>query len=297
MQAPDWSGIASVCFGGATVAGWTLNVAIVLPLGLVLGLYLAGLARLWRRAGIGRGTSVTQAGCFICGWLLAAGALMTPLHALSRELFTAHMIEHEVLMVLAAPLLVLSRPLGIMLWALPASWRGPVARGAHVIAYLFAWDVITRPLVATALHAAAIWLWHAPLLFEAALQNEALHWLQHFSFVATALLFWWAMFDRHARSGQGVPIFCLFATSLQTGFLGVLITFLPRPVFPLQSFAAAQWGLTPLSDQQLAGLIMWIPGGTAYAIAALALAARWINGASRGRTASSSASVESQRLV
>lgn len=274
----SWAEVSSVCFGSATVGGWTLNLAITLPLALFAGLYLFGLYRLWLTAGAGRGASKLQAGCFAAGWLLAAAALVTPLHALSRELFTAHMIEHEVLMVLSAPLLVLSRPLGVMVWALPRRWRRPVGRATNIAAYLAGWDIASRPLVATALHAAAIWLWHAPLLFEAALRHEALHWLQHLSFFVTALLFWWAMLDRHARR-SGIPVFCLFATALHTGFLGILITFLPRPIFPAQSIAADGFGLTPLADQQLAGLIMWIPGGAIYAIAALMLAARWIAGA------------------
>jgi cytochrome c oxidase assembly factor CtaG len=224
---------------------------------------------------VGHGTKTYEVLAFLGGWLLLSIALVTPLHDLSRRLFAAHMIEHELVMTLAAPLLVMARPLGPLVWALPKAWRATVARGTRTAAYLLGWDILTVPLVAALVHAAAIWIWHIPFLYEAALRVEWVHWAQHLSFLVSALFFWWTVLDFRSRVfSHGTALFTLFATALHTGFLGILITFAPRPIYPTQSQIADDWGLTALSDQQLAGLVMWVPGGLAYAVAALAVAGR-----------------------
>jgi cytochrome c oxidase assembly factor CtaG len=267
----------SSCFSGVTIAGWTTDFSVTAPLLLSLVIYLIGVGRLWHSAGIGRGASPLQVAAFVLGWSLMAIALISPLHDWSRRLFTAHMIGHELVMTLAAPLLVLSRPLGPLLWAFPRTARAKIARGTQVVAYLLFWEILTLPLVAAALHAAAIWVWHMPVLYEAALRIEWVHWAQHLSFTITALLFWWSVLDGPARGRvRASGIFLLFATGLHTACLGVLISLARQPLYGLQSRAAAEWNLTPLSDQQLAGLVMWVPGGMVYAVAALALAALWI---------------------
>ncbi len=274
----------SSCFSGATYAGWTTDLAVTAPLALGLVLYVAGVTRLWHSAGPGRGASYWQVAAFAAGWLCMAAALLSPLHDLSRRIFTAHMMEHELVMTIAAPLLVLGRPLGPLLWAFPQRWRRPIANGAKISAWWLGWDVLTRPFVAAVLHGAAIWLWHVPVLFDAALQVEWLHWAQHLSFLVTALFFWWTILERPLTRPAGSAILTLFATALHTGFLGILITLTPKPIYALQSRDAALWNLGPLSDQQLAGLIMWVPGGMVYAIAALILAGLWISRSS-GRSA------------
>jgi cytochrome c oxidase assembly factor CtaG len=136
------------------------------------------------------------------------------------------------------------------------------------------WDILSLPLVATLLHAVAIWVWHIPILFDAALVYTPLHWLQHLSFFVTAMFFWWSLLGR--RTTRGIAIACLFFTAMHSGFLGVLIALADRPMYPLQSQFAAASGLDPLADQQLAGLIMWVPAGLAYVVAGLALAGLWI---------------------
>jgi putative membrane protein len=261
----------------AALAFWTLDLWIVGPLAVSGTLYARGVTRLWRRLGPGRGVRIWQALSFASGWLLLALALVSPLHWLGQRLFTAHMIEHELLMAAAAPRLVVARPGGGMLWALPRSWRpaaGRLGRGRRMRPV---WRRLTEPLWATILHGVAIWVWHAPVLFEAALRNPFVHWLQHLSFFLTALLFWWSLLHGRERTrGYGAGVFYLFATALHSGFLGILLSLARRPIYPAQTSAAAEWGLTPLEDQQLAGLIMWIPGGLVYAGAALALAGLWI---------------------
>ena len=145
-----------------------------------------------------------------------------------------------------------------------------------------AWGFITRPGVATVLHGAAIWLWHTPRWFDAAVADPGLHRLQHLSFLLSALVFWWAMLR---RSAAGVAVWHLFVTMVHTSILGAWIALAPRVLFHLQTAAAPAFGLTPLEDQQLAGVIMWVPAETVYAGAALALAALWIRGTRGGPAA------------
>ncbi|TIT96480.1 MAG: cytochrome c oxidase assembly protein, partial [Mesorhizobium sp.] len=148
--------------------GWSLSAVTIIPLGIALLLYAAGVARLWRRAGMGRGVTWWRLACFATGWALLVVALMSPLHELGERLFTAHMVEHEVLMVVAAPSLVLSRPLGVMLWAFPPAVRRSLA-SARWWPLRSAWRGLPEPASATILHGLALWLWHMPILFDAAL--------------------------------------------------------------------------------------------------------------------------------
>jgi putative membrane protein len=266
--------LSSGCFSGASVAGWSLDPAVLAPLGIGLVVYVVGISKLWRHAGIGHGASILQAIFFALGWLCMAVAIASPLHEISERLFAMHMLEHELVMTIAAPLLVFSRPLGPMLWAFPRLWRPQVARAARTGAYLLGWDILSRPLVATLVHAAAIWLWHIPAVFDAALDNEMLHWLQHVSFLVTAMFFWWSLLG--LRQKAGVAIGELFATGMQTGALGVLLALARQPMYPAQAMLARASGVDPLQDQQLAGLVMWVPAGLVYVAAALAIAGIWI---------------------
>ena len=256
---------------------WTCDPRVVVPLCLSGGLYVIGALRLWRRAGFGRGVRPWQAACFWLGWTTLALALVSPLHWLGEHLFTAHMVEHEILMVIAAPLLVLARPGGAMMWALPAGWRGPLGGIAGIGAAAALWRLLTDPLVATTLHGVALWAWHMPILYNRALTSDLAHWLQHLSFFATALLFWWALLWGRARErGYGAAVFYLFVTALHSGLLGLLLMVSRGLWYPGQSPFAADFGLTPIEDQQVAGLVMWVPAGLVYASAALAFAGLWI---------------------
>ena len=261
----------------ATLA-WTFDPFVIGLLLLSAGLYATGTARLWRKAGIGRGIRIRQASTYALGWLLLASALVSPLHWLGEHLFSLHMVEHEIVMAGAAPLLAVSRPIGAFLWALPTRLRTGLGRTARRPMFRRAWRFLTAPLAATVFHGAAIWLWHAPPLFEAAVRSEALHRLQHLSFLVSALAFWWALLRRAER---GTAVLHLFATMIHMTLLGALITCAGRVLYMDQARFAAEWGLTPLEDQQLAGLVMWVPAGTVYAGAALAFAALWIRRSSR----------------
>jgi putative membrane protein len=258
-------------------APWHLDLCCVVPAVLSGLLYGLGLRRLWGRAGFGRGASPWQVAAFAAGWLLVAISVLSPLHVLGTRVFVLHMVEHEMLMVAAAPLFVLARPAPVFLWSLPAGARRAVRDliGGGRVRLL--WRRITDPVAATLLHAAALWGWHVPGPFQAALTSEWVHAAQHVSFLGTAILFWWSVLSREGqRRSPGAGIFLLFATSVHTSLLGALLTFSHGLWYPdaLDPFAIC--GLTRGEDQQLAGLVMWIPASLAYLLAALWLAGRWL---------------------
>ncbi|MDB5515571.1 MAG: Conserved Membrane protein of unknown function [Tardiphaga sp.] len=252
---------------------WTFDGWIVGPLLVLGGLHAFGSVALWRRAKDGRSVRRWMTAAFILGWLTLAGALVTPLHWLGERLFTFHMIEHEIVMAISAPLLVVARPIGTMLWALPRTLRIAIGRLLRSPVAGAAWNVLSNGRNATLLHGLAIWVWHAPSLFDAAVTSIAMHRLQHLSFLITAILFWWSVFR---RSEAGLAAWHLFVTMLHTAVLGALMALAPRVLYTAQTAAARDFGLTPLEDQQLAGLIMWVPAGTVYAGAALAFMVIWI---------------------
>ncbi|MBS0644140.1 MAG: cytochrome c oxidase assembly protein [Acetobacteraceae bacterium] len=272
-----WAVLLALLLPGQAVAheieaGLTFDPWVILPWQLSGWLFVLGVLRLWRRAGAGRGIGWRHVAYFAAGWVGLALALISPLYQAGEQLFTAHMVEHEIIMAAAAPLLVLGRPIGAFAWALPARARPLFGRWSR--------RFMLTPLPATILHGVAIWAWHAPVLFDAAVASVAMHRLQHVSFLLTALAFWWALLRRCDR---GVAVLHLFATMVHTTLLGALLVVAPRVLYLRQTQDSAAWGLSPLHDQQLAGLVMWVPAGTVYAGAALALAALWIRGSGSAR--------------
>jgi putative membrane protein len=192
------------------------------------------------------------------------------------------MVQHEILMLVAAPLLVLSRPMNAFLHALPDSLAGSLARFSNMRTWQTLWRAITYPSVAWLLHFVVLWLWHAPALFQATLHNPWIHAAQHTSFLFSSLLFWWALIhSRQRAAGFGPAVLYLFTTTLHTGLLGALLTFSRTVWYPDYEPYTLYWGLTPLEDQQLGGLIMWIPACSIYIIAALALLAMWMRESGR----------------
>lgn len=259
----------------SVTAEWELAPTIVAPLVVAGALYAAGAGRLWRATRIGRGVSGWQAISFGAGWVVLALALVSPLHEASERSFAAHMIQHELLMVVAAPLLVLGRPVVAMLWALPPRLRASCGRLSRRRGWRAGWRQLTEPWHAWVLHGAAIWVWHAPRLFQQTLTSDAVHAAQHASFIGSALLFWWTLIHARRRGmTDGVAVLYLFTTAVHTGALGALLTFSRTLWYPAYATTGGMWGLGPLEDQQLAGLIMWIPATASYMIAGLLLLAR-----------------------
>ncbi|VTU41222.1 cytochrome c oxidase assembly factor CtaG [Variovorax sp. PBS-H4] len=265
---------------GTTAAlHWSFEPLVIASMLLSLGLYAVGFARLRQRTRLGRAHRLHHAAAFVAGWLALGVAFVSPLDALGASLFSAHMVQHEILMLVAAPLLVLGRPLGVWLWALPAAARMRIGRGVRAPSVRIAWRWLTLPASAWGLHLAALWGWHIPRAFEAALAHPALHAVQHTSFLASALLFWWTVLAPAARhGGRGFAMLSLFTTMAHTGALGALLTLAPSPWYASYFESAFAFGFDPLEDQQLGGLVMWVPGGLAYLAAALTVAARWLAG-------------------
>jgi cytochrome c oxidase assembly factor CtaG len=137
--------------------------------------------------------------------------------------------------------------------------------------------MLSDPRVAWILQTAALWGWHAPGPYQAALASSTVHALQHLSFLGSAMLFWWALvYGKHGRRAYGIAVLAVFTTAVQSSILGALLTFAPAPWYPAYIEATAAWGLNPLQDQQLAGLVMWVPAGGLYTLASLAFLALWL---------------------
>lgn len=260
---------------GARSTAWTWPPYIAAPLFATAILYVLGLLRMRQNRAKLRPLPIL---CFAAGWLSLLVALDSPVHEISEQLFWVHMTQHEILMLISAPLLILGQPTGPFLFALPERWRGPVANIGNAKLIEHTWLLVSAPIAAWLLHAAALWAWHAPRLFDAAVESKWAHAAQHVSFFGTALLFWWTLFHKHAgRLGYGGAILYVFTTAIHTSVLGALLTFAPNAWYAPYAQTTPLWGLTALQDQQVGGLIMWIPAGTLLTIVALLLLARWIS--------------------
>lgn len=254
-------------------SAWTWSPTVLAGLAAGAWAYARGIRALWTRAGRGRAVNAWRAGAYYAGLFSLFIALVSPVDAVGAALFSVHMTQHLLLMMVAAPLIVLGDPLTVMLWALPVRWRRRIGLGWRRRRWLRAsWRVLTLAPVAWALHVVTLWLWHAPGFYEMALQSESIHVFEHAMFFLTALLFWWLLFAPHGRRLTiGAKVAYLFAAMLQGTILGAVITFARHPWYWSYFGTTRAWGLTPLEDQQLAGLIMWIPAGLIYLAALIPL--------------------------
>lgn len=263
-------------------SAWNFEFNILVGLILSLGFYTHGVVRIWRRTASGRGISFWEAAAFLGGWLGLVIALVSPLDALGGSLFSAHMTQHEVLMIVAAPLLILGRPLAAFLWALPSRFRQQLIGLSRRGRLPSIWRFLTNPVTAWLLHAAVLWIWHVPMLFQATLTSELVHATQHASFLFSALLFYESLiYGLQARSGYGVAVLYIFTTAIHTSLLGALLTFSNTIWYPFYASRTAAWGLTPLEDQELGGLIMWIPAGVIYVCGGLLFFGLWLKEAEK----------------
>ena len=256
-------------------SAWTWSPTVLIGLALGAWLYARGIRALWRRAGRGRVAAVWRVWCWYAGLLSVFLALVSPVDAVGEALFSVHMVQHLLLMMVAAPLIVLGDPVTVTLWALPIRLRRHIGLGwRHARGLRASWQVITLAPVAWTIHVFTLWIWHAPSFFERALNNELVHELEHATFFVTALLFWWLLFaPRGHRLTVGAKSAYLFAAMLQGTILGAVITFARHPWYWSYFGTTRAWGLTPLEDQQLAGLIMWIPAGLIYLVALIPIVA------------------------
>jgi putative membrane protein len=261
---------------------WSFEPWVVAPMAIAMWLYARGVRRL-RRGGEPKAAALYARGswrvrAFWWGMAGLAAALVSPIDALGGVLFSGHMLQHELLMLVAAPLLVAGRPRVPFLWGLPGRWAqagAPLLR--HAPRRL--WAAITTPFAAWTLHGLALWIWHLPVLYEATLRSDLVHTLQHSSFFGSTVLFWWALLEhRSGRAAYGLGFLYVFTTAVHSSILGALLTFAPTVWYPTYAATTAAWGLTPLEDQQLGGLLMWVPAGVLYVISALFLFTAWMHG-------------------
>lgn len=189
---------------------------------------------------------------FLAGIGVLALLFVSPFCALTSALFSARAAHHAILVAVAAPLFA---------WSMPATFlrrRLPLA-------------------TSTVVAALTLWAWHLPAFYSAALSNEAIYWFMQASLLGTSVVFWLAV----RGAGIAAAVAALLATMVQMGLLGALLTFSNRAFYAPHLFTAGVWGLSPLEDQQLAGLIMWAPAAALYLAAALLLAGRWLHQAHR----------------
>jgi putative membrane protein len=255
---------------------WSFDPLVIVPLLLALCLYGSGLRRLWTRAGSGRGVAFSQALSFAAGAAVLLVALISPLDPLGETLLSAHMVQHALLIAVAPLLLLFGKPGLVFAWALPAGWRRTFLGSTGWRSLAGIGDALSRPLPAAVLHALALWLWHVPAAFNAAVASYTVHALEHSAFLGTALLFWRAILDGRSTRRAGPALGASFATLMHGGLLGALITLAPYPLYAWYHGRTELWGFSALEDQQLAGLLMWVPMGIVYLAACLVLASRLV---------------------
>lgn len=248
---------------------WHWHPSVLLGCLALLLAYLA--AR--RRAGGWQGWRVAA---FAAGTATLLLALVSPLDGLGDSyLFSAHMLQHLLLLQIVPPLLLLGLP--------PA----PIERLLRRPALAAAERALGQPLAAWLLGSGAVWAWHLPSLYNAALASEPVHIAEHLCFLATATIFWWPVLapGGWARLGTLPALLYLFAAAASSSALGILLAATPPGMYPAYLRPADRlgilpllrdgWGLTPSADQQLGGLLMWIAGGLLYLGAMLGVLARW----------------------
>jgi putative membrane protein len=250
-------------------SAWSVEPLVVVGLAVAVCLHARGVTR---RPVSSRGRTAAFHG----GVLVTAVALLSPLDAASGALAAAHMVQHVLLVLVAAPLLAWSRPIAAVLAGAPAPLRHRlVAVRRHLDG---APGSSVWPLAAWLVHTAVLWVWHAAGPYEAAVRNDAVHAVEHGSFLGSALLFWWVVVGTRgrARLPRGNAALLTFAMALQSVFLAALLTFATVPWYPVYGDTTAWWGLEPLADQQLAGAIMWVPAGFVYVGVGILLVVSWL---------------------
>jgi len=257
--------------------GWNWDPWILTSLGLALACYLAGLARMPARA---RLQLIRPLRClsFLVGIATLFTVLISPLDGLDDELFSAHMAQHMVLMMVAPPLLVLGRPALAWLWAFPLAGRRGIGRIWVKSGLRHFLHQTGTPAVVWILCSVALWFWHLPAPFAWSLASERVHALEHICFFGTSLMFWSLVVEPLAkrRMDYGMTMVFVVTFGMQMGLLGALLTFSGHPLYAAYSQTTERWGLSPLEDQQLGGLSMWIPASLIHLTTLGMLVVAWM---------------------
>ena len=260
-------------------SAWDLHPVLLGGLLLAAWTYHRGQSR-----GPKRPADRWRARCFTAALVALGLALLSPLDGLSSALASAHMVQPLLLLVVAAPLLALSAPSSAILRGSPLAVRRASGRWRRRLGLTHGnLAVLRHPAAVWLLQVGVLWFWHAAAPYDAALDSEPLHILEHASFLVTAVLFWHVVVGVRgaARVSGGLGVLLVFAMAMQSVFLSVLLTFARTPWYSGYATTTASWGLDPLTDQQVAGVIMWIPAGGIYLAAALVLLVTWIRATER----------------
>ena len=269
----------------ALLLSWDLRPEVLVPLILLGALHFFGWLRLRRRSD-GRFANRWRLASYTGGLLILALALLSPIDVLSGQLFSIHMVQHLLLMMVAPPLLLLANPFPTFLWLLPNNPRTAVAAAfRRLTAWLTAQNILsqavrkaTSPASAWALYVLIFFAWHDGNAYSLALRFPTVHGLEHFTFVGAALLFWWHVTGAapriHPKPAQWMRVGYVLAMIPPNLLLGVTLSFAETPIYPYYESVPRLYGLSVMDDQVWGGLIMWIPGSMMYVIAALALLAR-----------------------
>jgi putative membrane protein len=258
---------------------WNLAPTLLLGLGLVVAAYRRG-----RRRGPSHPGPDWRARWFAGALVALAVGLVSPLDALAGALASAHMVQHVLLVLVAAPLLALSAPTSTVLRGSPLAVRRGISRWRRRLRATGIVHACRQPIVVWVLHVATLWFWHASVPYDAAVRNEVLHALEHATFLATGVLFWRTILG--ARGGPtrvtpGYGVLLVFTMAMQSALLSALMTFSPVAWYTAYSTTTGVWGLDPLADQQLAGAIMWVPASLIYLAVGLGLVAVWLQASER----------------
>ena len=223
---------------------------------------------------------------FFFGLAVLVLALASGIEVIAGDLFSIHMLQHMLLTIVAAPLLMLGAPIRPLLRGLPRAIRTGVVRPlARAPALRGLLHVLRHPLVAVAIYVGGLYLWHWPSLYDAAVENDALHGLEHAHFFIGALLFWSVVIDPIPFKGT-LPyaariVYLLLAGAAQNTLLGGILSFSTRVLYTHYGTTAARLGVDALSDQRVGGAIMWVPGDTIFLIAASGAFFIWLDSEER----------------
>jgi cytochrome c oxidase assembly factor CtaG len=256
---------------------WSWEPTIVLPLAALLFIYALGAIR--------RGSLSTLRWrhlSFFAGWTSLFLALTSPIHELGEQLFSAHMLQHEILILVSAPLISAAHPAATCLWAFAPRHRSGIGGWVNRVEHTSGLQFITRPASAWLLEAGALWIWHIPYLYQATLTSDWVHAAQHLSFFLTAVIFWSALFGAgRSALGYGAATVYVFGTAVHCSALGALLTFSSVIWYPAYANTTGAWGFTVLQDQQLGGVIMWVPSALVFITIGLTLFAKWLRESDR----------------
>jgi cytochrome c oxidase assembly factor CtaG len=249
------------------LTAWNLTPTLWLGLIAVVGLYVYALGPYHKRAypdvSIQRGQTIA----FLCGTLIIFLSLVTPLDTLGDDyLFSAHMVQHLCLTTFGPPLLLIGLP----------EWMIERILNQRLMARLF--KIFTWAPVAFFLYNADFLLWHAPALYTATLENETIHIFEHLTFIGFAILFWWPILSpsqKFPRLSLGGQVLYIFLSGMPAVLLGAGLTFIP-PLYSPYLSAPIAWGISHATDQQLGGLIMWVPVNLFYIAVMSGLFIRWM---------------------